>query len=179
MSKFIIACLIVCACAAGARAQAGGVQRLRDVARVYVPDWGQRENAKALRQEVVKRLGASGRVRVVESRADADAVLDMSIREVSKNVDAAQLGADLTIKIGSEVVKSDVLVFQLSTRPGRTLWSERFDPVNFRGREKGHMGRAVGSRLGRDLLKAIEKDSKKQMRRRGGGTALPADLARA
>ena len=180
MLKLIITCALVCACAAASRAQAGGVERLRDVTSVYVPEWGQTEKAKALRQEVVRKLGESGRVRVVETRDEADAVLDLSVRAVSKNVDSPQTGFnDPTIKVGSEVVTVEVLVFQLSARTGRALWSAKLDPNNFRAKDEAHTARAAGSRLGRDLLKAIEKDSRKHGRRRGGGVTLPADLARA
>lgn len=178
MSKLIIACAIVCACAAGARAQAVGVERLRDVASVYVPEWGKTERAQALRQEIVRRLGASGRVRVVASRAAADAVLDLSVREVSKNVDVPQLGSDLTMKIGSRVVAAEVLVFSLSVRGGRALWSDKLNPGDFRGKDETHTARAVGDRLGRDLLRAIEKDRRRHGRERGGDGAFPADVAR-
>ena len=180
MTKLILACAILCACAAAASAQAGGVERLRDVTSVYVPEWGQTEKAKALRQEVVRRLGESGRVRVAAAREEADAVLDLSFREVSKNVDSPQAGVfDPTLKVGSTVKMVEVLVFRLSARDGRALWSAKLDPDDYRGKDETHKARAVGGRLGRDLLKAIEKDRKKHGRRRGGGAPLPADLARA
>lgn len=175
MSKLIIVCAIVCACAAGARAQSVGVERLRDVASVYVPEWGQTEMAQALRREVVKRLRDSGRVRVVASPAAADAVLDLSVREVSKNVDAPQLGPDLTMKIGSRVVTADVFVFRLRARAGDAIWSDKLDPGNFRGRDESHTARALGGRLGRDLLRAIEKDVRRHGR--GRGDAAPTSGA--
>lgn len=180
MLKLIITCALVCACAAASRAQAGGVERLRDVTSVYVPEWGQTEKAKALRQEVVRKLGESGRVRVVASREEADAVLDLSVGTVSKNVDSQQAGFfDPTLKVTSTVTTVEVMVFQLREGAGRALWSEKIDPTNFRSKDEAQTARVAGGRLGRDLLKAIEKDRKNHGRRRGGSVTLPGDLARA
>ncbi len=178
MSKLILACALLCACAAATGAQVAGVERLRDVTSVYVPEWGDSVKAKVLRETVVRALAESGRVRVVEKRAQADAVLDLNVREVSKNVDAPQsVFNDPAIKVGSTVKTVDVLVFSLSTGEGRALWTEKLDPDNFRGGDEARVARALGARAGRDLLKAVERDTRKPGRRRGEHTTLPAELA--
>ncbi|MDT5157598.1 MAG: hypothetical protein QOC61_456 [Acidobacteriota bacterium] len=166
MLKLILACVLLCgvsAVASTSPGQGNKAERLRDVTSVYVIEAGQTEKAKALRQEIIRKLGESGRVRVVDAPGAADAVLSLSIKQVTKNVDwgYSELGDDSTVKTGTRVVPAAQIMFRLDSQRRQSLWTAGFDPENFRGKDERQTARAIGKRAGQDLLKAIERDSRR------------------
>jgi hypothetical protein len=164
MLKLILACALLCVSAfASTPGQGNRAERLRDVNSVYVPEVGQTEKAKALRQEIVRKLSESGRVKVVDTPGEADAVLSLSIKHGSKNVDwKYETFGDSTMQTSSRVVPSAEIMFRLHSQRRQSLWATRFDPESFHGKDEGQVARALGNRVSRELLKAIEKDGKRR-----------------
>lgn len=164
MLKLTLACVLLCVSAvASTPGQGNRAERLRDVNRVYVNETGQTEKAKALRQGLIRKLGESGRVRVVDTPGAADAVLSLSIRQGSKTVDwQYQEFGDMTLKTGTRVVPAAEIIFHLASQRSRSLWAAGFDPESFRAQDERQTARALGKRVGQELLKAIERDSKRQ-----------------
>lgn len=119
-------------------ADATTIQRLKDVRRIAVASFGNTEAAGLVREKLINRLVASGRVSVVDDSADADAVL------------TGVVGADI-------YGKADTSAFRLSTRDGRVLWvGEKSPPHN-----AYYYGSASGSIAGwvaKKLLKDLEKN---------------------
>ncbi|HXG91133.1 MAG TPA: hypothetical protein VNN73_02035 [Blastocatellia bacterium] len=66
-------------------AQNAGLDNLRDVRSVFLDDLGQSDNAKLFRRELISRLNQSGRVRIVASRDEADAALNVDVSQSSVN----------------------------------------------------------------------------------------------
>jgi hypothetical protein len=139
------------------------VERLRNVSSVYIAGLGQTERAKALREKLTRELSESGRIRVVDAPDEADAILSLSVRQGSKNVDSPfQSFADPSIKTGSRVVPEAEIVFRLNNQQRQTLWAIKFDSENFRGKDDQLEVQALANNLSRELLKAIEKDRKRR-----------------
>src|SRR5687768_16750083 len=87
--------------------QDSGVGRLRDVRTVYVAELGKTEKAKTLRQEIIKSLKESERIRLTDAPERADAVLTMSIKNISKNVDwPYEAFGEPGVQTGSKVVQT-------------------------------------------------------------------------
>ena len=138
------------------------VVRLRDVSSVYVAELGKTEKAKALRQELIKGLSGSGRVRVVDTPAEADAVLSLSVRNGTKNVDQTfqTFGDGSGVwKTGSIVVPDTKIVFRLDSKQSRALWAVKLDYRRF-SRDDAKTARAMADRVSREFLKAFERESK-------------------
>ena len=137
------------------------VERLRDVNSVYVAEFGKTEQAKALRKEIIKELSGSGRVRIVDAAADADAVLNVNIKEGSKPVDQQyqDLEAGGTTVTGYKIVPDTKIVFQLDSKQRRQLWAVKLDYDRFAGSD-AKAAREIADRVNREFLKAFERESK-------------------
>jgi len=141
--------------------QSHKVERLGDVSSVYVAELGQTERAKALRQEIIRELNGSKRVRVVDTPEEADAVLSASVKGGSKNVDRAyQPFGNEPMKIGSEVVPTEEIVFRLDSHQSRSLWAVKLDAQKFSGKDDKKSARMLANKVSRDFLKAFEKAGK-------------------
>ena len=163
MLKLIPAFAALFLTSAVALAQSDRVERLRDVKSVYVTELGQTEKAKVLRQEIIRRLAESQRIRVVDASDEADAVLSVSIRDSLKNVDEAfESFGDPGIKTSSKVLPTTEIVFRLSSHQNRTLWVARFSSESFTGKNERQSGRALASKLSRQFLKAVERDRQRR-----------------
>ncbi|HST50557.1 MAG TPA: hypothetical protein VLJ61_01000 [Pyrinomonadaceae bacterium] len=137
------------------------VERLRDVSSVYVEDLGKSEKAKTLRRELIKGLSDSGRVRVVYTPAEADAVLSVNVRNGSKNVDRMlQTFPGGEFQVGSEVVPYTKIVFRLDSKQSRPLWAVKFDYGIFSDRSDAKTARALADRVNREFIKAVERERK-------------------
>ncbi len=159
--KLACAFALLVVCSAPAFGQAAGVARLRDVKSVYVAEMGKSAWAKAIRQELIGELAK--RFKVVDAPAEADAVLDAAEREGTQNVDRQyqSLEHDMEARTGSQVVNSRRLVFSLRSKQSRALWSLKLDPANYRGSSEAQRGRALAARVGGEMLKAFDKDTKR------------------
>ena len=160
--KLACACALLVICCAPAFGQAAGVARLRDVKSVYVAEMGKSVWAKAIRQELIGELAK--RFKVVDAPAEADAVLDAAERAGTQNVDRQyqSLEHGMEARTGSQVVASRRLVFSLRSKQSRALWSLKLDPANYRGPDEAQRGRALADRVGSEMLKAFDKDSKRR-----------------
>ena len=139
--------------------QSNGVKRLREVGNVYVAEMGQTEKAKTLRQQIIKELSASKRVRVANAPEEADAVLSVSVKRGSKNVDdPRQVFGDPTLRTGSKVIPTEEFVFRLNTPENRGLWTIKFDAASFSGKDETQTARALANKLLREFQKAFERD---------------------
>lgn len=146
---------------ASATEQSSGVKRLREVGSIYVAEMGQTEKAKTLKQEIIKGLIASKRIKVADTADEADAVLSVSVKHGSKNVDVtSQSFGDPTLKTGSKVVPIEELVFRLNTPENRDLWAAKFDSTSFSGDDEVQAARALANKVRREFLKAFVRDSK-------------------
>jgi hypothetical protein len=137
-------------------AQNAGVENLRDVHNIYVDDFGQTDNVKLFRQELIDRLFESNRIKVVGSPDEADAVLSINITQSSKNDD--RIWGE-TMRVGTSVTPVLKLLFQLMNHQDRAIWalkltSESYSTMN----EKA--ARELAKKVSRELLKAIEKKDK-------------------
>lgn len=139
------------------------VQRLRDVSTVYVAELGQTEKAKTLRQEIIRTLIESKRIRLADAPDEADAVLSVSVKNGSKNVDwAFESFGDPGMKTGSKVVHTAEIVLRLNSHQDRTLWAVKFDSWNSSGNDEKQAARALADTVSQKFLKAVERDRKKR-----------------
>lgn len=161
MPKLICAIALLVLFSAPAFGHAQGPARLRDVRSVYVAELGKSEEAKAYRQQLVSELAKH--FKVVDTPAEADAVLNAASKYGTQNVDKQyqDFGQDMEVRNGSQVVPSRRVVFSLRSKQNRALWSLKLDPSNYRGGDEAQRGRALAERVSREMLKAVEKDSKK------------------
>ncbi len=153
----------LCLLATAALGQSNKVVRLGDVRSVYVNEFGQTEQAKAVRQEIIRQLRASGRITVAAAPDAAEALLRLSVKQSAKNIDwSLQAFNDPALKTGSRVVPVKELVFRLSTQQSQTLWVSKFDEQSIHAQDERQAGRVLANKLGQGLLKAVEKDSKRR-----------------
>ncbi len=162
MLKLILTCALLCLISAAVLGQSHRAGRLSDVINVHVAEFGKTEKSKALRQEITRSLSESKRIKIVAAPHDADAVLDVSVRQGTKNIDwqIATFG-DPTPKTGSRVVPAQEIIFRLNSAQSHTLWSSKFDAESFSGANETQAARALANKLSQALLRAIEKDSKR------------------
>lgn len=161
MLQLIPAIAVLCFAPALASEQHNGIARLREVRAIYVADLGQTEKAKTLRTEIINELAKSNRITVAETPDEADAVLSVSIKQVSKNVDHTyeEFGQP-GLKTNSIVVATQEFVFRLDSREKRTLWSAKFDPGDFASPSGAKDARALANKVSRKFEQAVEKDRK-------------------
>ncbi len=138
------------------------VGRLRDVNTVYVAELGQTEKAKTLRQQIMRRLIESKRIRLADAPDKADAVLSVSVTHRTKNVDWPSDSFGEGLKIGSRVINSAEIVLRLNAHQDRTLWTDKFDAGSSSGDNEKQATRALAHTVSRKFLKAVEKDRKKR-----------------
>src|SRR5205085_5475076 len=131
MLNLACAFALLALCSAPAFAQGGGVARLRDVRSVYVAESGKSEEAKAFRRELVN--GLAKQFKVVDTPAEADAVLNAADKYGTKNVDRQyqDFNHDMEVRTGSAVVPSRRIEFRLQSKQNRALWSLKLDPNNY------------------------------------------------
>ena len=143
--------------------QDSGVGRLRDVRTVYVAELGKTDRAKTLRQEIIKSLKESERFRLTDAADKADAVLTVSIKNISKNVDwPYEAFGEAGIQTGSKVVQTSEIVLSLNSHQQRSLWAAKFDSASFSGKTETHAARSLANAASKKLLKAVEKDRRKR-----------------
>jgi S1-C subfamily serine protease len=113
---------------------ANTIQRLRDVRKIAVESLGNTDAAGLVREKLINRLVASGKLIVVEDSSDADAVL--------------------TGTVGANIYgRADVAAIRLVTRDGRTLWGNE----TRRGWGKSASS-SVADHLAKELLTAMTRD---------------------
>jgi hypothetical protein len=133
------------------------------VSNVYVAEMGQTERAKTLRQQIIKELSASKRVRIANAPEEADAVLSVKVKRGSKNVDEPhQTFGDPTLRTGSKVILTEEFVFRLNTSENRDLWTVKFDAASFYGKDETQRARVLANKLLREFQKAFERDIKRR-----------------
>jgi S1-C subfamily serine protease len=114
--------------------ESSGIQRLKDVRKIALESLGNSDAAGLVREKLINRLTASGRLTVVEDSSDADAVL--------------------TGAVGANVYgRADAAAIRLVTRDGRTLWGSE----TRRGWSRSASS-SVADRLAKELLTAITRD---------------------
>lgn len=161
MLQLIPAIAVLCFTPALASEQRNGIERLREIRAIYVADLGQTEKAKLLRTEIINELGRSNRITVAETPDEADAVLSVSIKHGTKNVDRSyEAFGEPGLKTTTTVVATQELVFRLDSSTKRTLWSAKFDPGNFSDANGTTAARALANKVSRTFQKAVEKDRK-------------------
>jgi len=161
MLKLLPAIALLSLAPAIASEQRNGIERLREVRAIYVADLAQTEKAKILRQEIISELARSNNIAVARTPAEADAVLALSIKHGSKNVDSTyeEFGQP-GLKTNTKIVATQELVIRLNSRQNRTLWSAKFDLGNFADASETKSARALANKVGRTFQKAVEKDRK-------------------
>lgn len=141
--------------------QRHGIERLREIRAIYVADLGQTEKARMLRQEIINEFAKSNRITVTATPDEADAVLSVSIKHGTKNIDYPyEEFGEPGLKRTTKIVATQQLVFRLNSRQNRTLWSARFDPANFGDTNETKSARSLANRVSRKFQKAVEKDGK-------------------
>jgi hypothetical protein len=138
------------------------VGRLRDVNTVYVAELGQTVKAKNLRQEIMRRLVESKRIRLADAPDKADAVLNVSVTHRTRNVDWPYETFGDGMQIGSKVVNTAEIVLRLDAHQDRTLWSDKFDTGNSSAKNERQATRALANRVSLKFLQAVEKDRKRR-----------------
>ena len=138
------------------------IGRLRDVNTVYVAELGQTDKAKTLRQEIIRGLVESKRIKLADTPDKADAVLSLSVRQGTKNVDWAYQTFGDGMQIGSRVVPNAEIVLRLDSLLDRTLWLVKFDSAGSAGQNETQAARALANTVNRKFLKAMESDRKKR-----------------
>lgn len=112
------------------------IKGLGDIRKVAVGSFGNTEAAGLVREKLINRLTASGKLTVVEDSSDADVVL------------SGVVGADIYGRAGTAAIR-------LVTRDGRTLWGNE-------ARARAHIGGSTSTSIAehftKALLKAIEED---------------------
>jgi hypothetical protein len=162
MRKIVPAVILFSLTSVFALEQTKPVERLQQVRTVYVSDLGKSNMSKALRQEIIKRLGQSGRISVVSSPDNADAVLGVEIQTGKKNVDRSiDPFGEQAVKVGSLVIDTEQITFNLLSQ-SRALWSLKLDTENFSEDTESKSGRAMADRVSREFLKAVERDGKRR-----------------
>ena len=141
--------------------QESRVGRLRDVRTVYVAELGQTVKAKTLRQEIIRSLIESKRIKLADAPEQADAVLSVSVERRTKNVDWPYESFGEGMQIGSRVVDVREVALRLNSHPDRTLWAVRFNPTDS-GNDEKKAARALANTVSRKFLKAVEKDRRKR-----------------
>lgn len=161
MLNLIPAIAVLCFTPALASEQRNGIERLRELRAVYVADLGQTAKAKTLRQEIINELARSNRIKVAATPDDADAVLSVSIKHGTKNIDHTyEEFGEPGLKTTTKIVATQELVFRLDSRQNRTLWSARFDPGSFGDTSETKSARALANKVSRKFQQAVEKDRK-------------------
>ncbi len=108
-------------------------------------------------------MNESGRLTMATMPNAADALLSLSLKQISKNIDSAlHTFDDPTLKMGSRVVPVEELVFRLATQQHRILWAGKFAAEIDGTQDESQAGCALGNRLGQGLLKAVAKDVKRR-----------------
>ena len=171
MLKLACAFTLFLICCAPAFGQGASVARLRDVKSIYVAELGESEWAKVIREKLVRELAK--RFKVVDTPAEADAVLGAAERAGTRNVDRQYANFKLEIATGSQVVISHSLAFSLRSKQRRALWSLKLDTANYHGQDEYHKALALAARVSGEVLKAFDQDGK---RRANGARASPAVL---
>jgi len=139
------------------------VGRLRDVKTVYVAELGQTENAKTLRLEIIKDLEESKRIKLAQTPDEADAVLRLSVKHGTKNVDwPYQPFGEIGMQIGSKVVPTFQIVLTLNAHQNSTLWLVKFYSSGSADKDEQQAARTLANTVSRKLLKAMESDRKKR-----------------
>jgi hypothetical protein len=161
MLQLIPAIAVLCFAPTLASEQRNGAERLREIRAIYVADLGQTEKAKTLRTEIINELARSNRITVVETPAEADAVLSLSIKHGTRNVDHTyeEFGQP-GLKTNSIVVATQELVFRLDSREKRTLWSAKFDAGSSAYPSGTKAARSLANKVSRKFQQAVEKDRK-------------------
>lgn len=112
------------------------IQGLRDIRKVAVGSFGNTEAASLVREKLINRLTASGKLTVVEDSSDADVVL------------SGVVGTDLYGRASTATVR-------LVTKDGRTLWGNEARAYAHIG---GSTSSSVAEHFAKGLLKAIAED---------------------
>ena len=161
MLNLIPAIAVLCFAPALASEQRHGIERLRELRVVYVAELGQSDKARALRTEIINQLGRSNRITVAETPDEADAVLSVTIKHGTKNVDSTyeEFGQP-GLKTTTRIVATEEFVFRLNSRQNRTLWSARFAPGNTSDASQTKSVRALANKVSRKFQQAVEKDRK-------------------
>jgi len=142
--------------------QDGRVGRLRDVRTVYVAELGRTDRARSLREEIIKSLTASQRIRLADDPEKADAVLSLRFKSVSKNVDSPyEAFGEPGLKTGSRVIQTSEVILTLSSHQDSKLWAARFASEGYPGTEK-QAERSLANTVSRRFLRAVEKDRRKR-----------------
>jgi hypothetical protein len=130
-------------------------QRLQDVRSIYVDSFGTGEGADVIRSKIITRLVKAGRFEVVQSAAQADAVL-AGASQVSKTAHySANANGEYANASGGTRYHATAGV-QLIGKDRKILWAD--DTSN--GALSRSASSSLADRIVKDLLKAISKEEK-------------------
>lgn len=153
LRHLILTILLVCAsvyCAYGLQPP-----NLRSVQKIYVDSFGNAEGAGLIREKLINRLVQSGKVTVVESPEQADAIL-VGVGEVTRGVRYTSTQTESGGSASGGTKYDATLVVRLISREKAILWVDEAKP--------GLMARSVSSsvadKIVKNLLKSIDKAQK-------------------
>ena len=177
----LLAALFILVFAGGRSVRAQAARTLSQVKRVYIESFGEEDSATKLRERIIKQLSKTGRLKVVTTPTDADAVIKGSLSIWVAGYISTNLRATSSER---QPIVHGFLSVEVVGKDNEPLWSYLVTPSKFRS---GSIVDDLADQLVTKLVGSVDEEKEKvpaspateqtgEMSLHGAGATFPGPL---